>query len=216
MGRDGWREAMGEPGLQRALGAGLAVGLPLVLLLPSFFHLLGDRPGRRPPDPLLDLIPPMEVALATFLVLYGAVLAGLFHVARRPRVLVRMVHAYAVLLALRMLTMYAVTFEPPEGIIPLVDPVTALFYPGKEPFLKDLFFSGHTATPLLFAFAAGTGPLRRWLVACAAVVGALVLVQHVHYTVDVIAAPLFAALAWWLSARTMGLCGAPVSAGAGA
>ena len=85
---------------------------------------------------------------------------------------------YGALLLLRMLTMYLVTFEPPPGIIPLVDPVTALFYPGSEPFLKDLFFSGHTATPLLFALAVGPGRGRMLLAACAAVVGALVIVQQ--------------------------------------
>ena len=46
------------------------------------------------------------------------------------------------------------------------------------------------------------------LAACAAVVGALVIVQHVHYSMDVLAAPLFVWVAWRISAATMRLSGA--------
>ena len=35
----------------------------------------------------------------------------------------------------------------------------------------------------------------------AATVGVLVLVQRVHYTYDVLAAPLFAGLAYWVAGR---------------
>jgi membrane-associated phospholipid phosphatase len=116
-----------------------------------------------------------------------------------------------VLLGLRMLTMYLFTFEPPMGIIPLEDPVTAVFYPGGEPFLKDLFFSGHTATLVLFAFAMGPGRQRTALLLAALVVGGLVLVQHVHYTVDVLAAPFFAGLAWWVAGIVLRAAGLKVS-----
>ncbi len=166
-----------------------------------------------PPDPLLAALPPVEVAEATFLVLYLGIAAALWALFRAPYALVRALHAYVLLLLLRMATMFAFTLEPPPGIIPLVDPVTAVFYPGGEPFLKDLFFSGHTATPVLLALAVGAGALRRALFACAAVVGALVLLQHVHWTVDVLAAPLFAWLAWRGSAFSLRWCGAGVSGG---
>ena len=120
--------------------------------------------------------------------------AGIALLVRKPLRLLHMVWAYALLLVLRMCTMYLFTFEPPAGIIPLQDPVTALFYPGGVPFLKDLFFSGHTATLVLFGLAVGPGRARLALWVLAAAVGALVMAQHVHWTVDVVAAPFFAAL----------------------
>jgi len=203
-----WRTAWADPGLRRAWWGGLAVVLPLVGLLPVFFTMLGAKPGFTPPDPLLTVIPARNVAVQIFVVLYVAVAWGIAALVPTPRAFVRMLHAYGALLLLRMLTMVLVTFEPPPGIIPLVDPVTALFYPGSEPFLKDLFFSGHTATPLLFALAVGPGRGRMLLAACAAVVGALVIVQHVHYSMDVLAAPLFVWVAWRISAATMRLSGA--------
>jgi hypothetical protein len=203
-----WRVAWADPALRRAFWGGMAVVLPLAGMLPIFFGVLGAKPGITPPDPMLAAIPARNVAVQIFVVLYVAVAWGIAALLTTPRSFVRMLHAYGALLVLRMLTMYTLTFEPPPGIIPLVDPVTALFYPGSEPFLKDLFFSGHTATPLLFALAVGPGRGRVLLAACAAVVGALVIVQHVHYSVDVLAAPLFAWLAWRASAATMRFSGA--------
>lgn len=207
-----WRNAWADPGFQRACWIGLAAVLPVVVLLPKFFSLLGTRPGLMPPDPVLDRVGPYAVALPIFLVLYTAVLVGIVLLLRKPEAMVRMLHAYTLLLAFRMVAMFLITFEPPAGIIPLVDPVTSVFYPGQEPFLKDLFFSGHTATPFLFALAVGPGAARRWLMVSAAVVGALVVVQHVHYTVDVLAAPVFAVLAWWLAGRSVSRCGLNPSA----
>lgn len=198
-----WRNAWSDRGFRQACWVGLAAVLPVVVLLPKFFALLGERPGLTPPDPLLDRVGPHTVTLLIFLVLYTAVVVGIVLLLQKPKAMVRMLHAYTLLLAFRMLTMFLITFEPPPGIIPLVDPVTSVFYPGQEPFLKDLFFSGHTATPFLFALAVGAGAWRRRLMLSALAVGALVLVQHVHYTVDVLAAPVFAALAWWLAGRSV-------------
>jgi hypothetical protein len=203
-----WGTAWSDAGFRRATWVGLAMALPAAVLLPAFFTIIGAKPGFTPFDPVLASIPARNVAVQIFVVLYVSVVWGIAALLPVPRAFIRMLHAYAALLVLRMLSMYLVTFEPPPGIIPLVDPVTKLFYPGDTPFLKDLFFSGHTATPLLFAFAAGAGGGRMLLAACAAVVGVLVIVQHVHYSVDVLAAPLFAWLAWRVSAATMRLCGA--------
>lgn len=199
-----------------ALVAGVVWALMLAAALPSFFRLIEVRPGGVPFEPLLVRFAAREVALPVFLVLYFGVSLGIALLAQRPVRLLHMVWAYGMLLAFRMVTMFTFTLEPPAGIIPLEDPVTAMFYPGGTPFLKDLFFSGHTATLVLFGLAVGSGTYRRALWGMAAVVGALVLVQHVHYTVDVVAAPVFAVLAWWVACRILGRLGAPLSDGAGA
>jgi hypothetical protein len=176
--------------------AGLVLVGTLTVATQVFFHLIEARPGRIPGDPLLEAVPSRDVSSAIFVVLYGGILTGLAAVPRQARQVARLLHAYALLLALRLLSMWAVPLEPPPGIIPLQDPVTALFYPERHPFLKDLFFSGHTATMALLALAVGPGAIRKVLWGATGLVGALLLVQHVHYTIDIVAAPFFSWLAW--------------------
>jgi len=45
--------------------------------------------------------------------------------------------------------------------------------------------------------------LRRVLVLATVAIGFLVLVQHAHYTYDVLAAPFFAALSFWLAGKLL-------------
>ena len=76
-----------------------------------------------------------------------------------------------------------------------------IFAVTTQPIVRDLFFSGHTATMVLLALA-GRGRTWRWVLGLATVaVGLLVLVQRVHYSYDVLAAPFFAWLAYALAGR---------------
>ncbi len=190
----------------------LLVALPVVASLPTFFAWIEQRPGGLPPEPLLDHLPTMDLSVPLFVLLYATIVYGLLRLVRSPELLLRGLQAYVALLVLRMLTMWSWTLEPPPGLVDLADPVTQVFYPGATPFRKDLFFSGHTATLVLLALAMPTLRDRLLVAIAAALVGFAVLVQHVHWTVDVLAAPVFAALAWWCSAFTLrGSLGRPTN-----
>ena len=128
--------------------------------------------------------------------LYGCLLVVLINIAKSPLRIVHGLYAYILMMVLRMVAMSTITLEPPSDIIPLIDPLTQAFYPGNAPFLKDLFFSGHTATLVLMALLAPKGQVRLFAWICAALVGTLVLVQHVHWTVDVLVAIPAAWIAW--------------------
>ncbi len=184
----------------------LVAAIPIILALPHFFRWLGARPGMIPPEPLLEHLPARDVSLPLFALLYALIVLALLVLVRHPERLVRGLQAYLLLLLLRMATMALVTLEPPPGLVPLHDPVIQHFYPGNEPFTKDLFFSGHVATLCLLAFAVPRSRLRGLLWGCAVLVAAAVLVQHIHWTIDVLAAPLFAWIAWRGGGLMMGLC----------
>lgn len=201
-----WRKALGTPAFTGLLAGACVLGVALALVLPHFFAWIERRPGLLLHDPLLAVWGPEGVSKATFSVLYGSLLAVLVAIAPRPLVVLHGLWAYILLLVLRMAAMAWVTLEPPPGIIPLIDPFTQVFYPGGTPFLKDLFFSGHTATLALMALLAPRGWLKWAAWAATAAIGALVLVQHVHWTVDVLAAPLAAWGAWRISGTAVQAC----------
>lgn len=182
--------------------------VPIALGLPRFFAYIDGIAGMRPPDPLITSVGPRDVTWLTFLVLYATLVITVARALPKPWLVLRGLHAYALLMLLRVCSMRAFVLEPPMDIIPLIDPVTQSFYPGATPFLKDLFFSGHTASLALMVCLA-RGKWARWLTVLAtALVGTLVILQHVHWTVDVLAAPVFVWLAWKGAAFTLRVCGA--------
>jgi hypothetical protein len=86
--------------------------------------------------------------------------------------------------------MYLLPLEPPVTMIPLSDPFAEYFTTGSV-MTKDLFFSGHTAT-LFFLYLMTEKKLLRYVFLCATItVALLVMAQHVHYAIDVFAAPFF-------------------------
>ena len=68
---------------------------------------------------------------------------------------------------------------------------------------KDLFFSGHTSTVVLL-FLCLPGKVDKGLALISiVVVGSLLLVQHVHYTLDVLGAIFFTWLSYRIVRRTV-------------
>jgi hypothetical protein len=80
--------------------------------------------------------------------------------------------------------------NPPAGLLPITDPLSNVLY-GSKFITKDLFYSGHTGTLLLIYLNLKKKPERIYTLLCTIAVGILVLVQHVHYVIDVVSAPFF-------------------------
>jgi membrane-associated phospholipid phosphatase len=98
---------------------------------------------------------------------------------------------YTLMVSVRILMMWSVPLEPPRGLLPLVDPFVQLFGSGTVP-TKDLFFSGHTSTLFLLFLTARGRWLRLAFLLCTITVAVAVLLQHVHYSIDVFVAPFVA------------------------
>lgn len=207
-----WRKALAVPAFSWALLAAIVAGIAVAIALPHFFSWIHGRPGTLMHDPVLARWKAHDVSSFTFTLLYGALLIVIASVARFPVRILQGLSAYVLMMLLRMFAMTLFTLEPPPGIIPLIDPVTQGFYPGATPFLKDLFFSGHTATLTLMIFLARKGPLRWFAALCTAAIALLVVVQHVHWTVDVLAAIPAAWLAWIAAGALLRKAGVPTSA----
>lgn len=99
-------------------------------------------------------------------------------------------NTHALTMLVRAISLYLVPLEAPRTIIPLRDPIVEIFL-GRpvRPLEKDLFPSGHTLfvwvnlfwtkEPVIHSIYAISVPL-------------MLILQHVHYTIDVFMAPFVA------------------------
>ena len=143
-------------------------------------------------DFVLDAIPSMDVSLPTFVIIWSLVLLVLFRIYQNPRLFLIIAYGFILMCIVRVITISLFPLNPPLGLIVLNDPIANIAYGGNGIFItKDLFYSGHTGNMFLFFLCLQ----RKWdkIIALAAsfLVGILVLVQHIHYSIDVIAAFIF-------------------------
>jgi hypothetical protein len=159
---------------------------------------LEARQGVQVNDFVLNLIPAYDLSAITFLLTYSALATFLLYAARHPKTLILGLQGYCLLIIMRTLAIFFVSLEPPNGMILLKDPVTILFMstPKGGYIVKDLFFSGHVSAVMLFYFVIDKKAVKNFLLILGLIISAFLLIQHVHYTMDVVAAPLFAFLAF--------------------
>lgn len=182
--------------------------LVLVAVLVGFTRFLAvveARQGVVFADPLLALFPPIDVTWLTFALIYGALLTAIIYLLRHPSSLLLALQSYTALVLARMGAMWLLPLDPPSDMLPLIDPIVEIAGSGGVTLSRDLFFSGHTSTLFLLALVIPHRLLHILFVCCTLLVGCCVVLQHVHYSIDVFAAPFFAytcvalvrKLGWW-------------------
>jgi hypothetical protein len=201
----GWRRAWADPGFRVRLAVTLPALVATLAALAALVKWVENRPGVVLPDPVLALLAPRDATWPVFTLIYVGILLAVFLLVRSPVRLLLGVQAYVAMALLRILVMWATPLDPPPGMIVLEDPLVQMFGGAARPLTRDLFFSGHTSTMFLLFLAVPGRPTKAFFLACTVGVGSLVLLQHVHYTVDVLAAPPFAYAAWRMARATWSL-----------
>jgi PAP2 superfamily C-terminal len=163
----------------------------ILFIFPNFLAYIESRNGISLPDPILNLFNPVDLTWLTFGLIYVSLIVAIISFASKPEILIIALQSYSLLVIFRMMVMYSAPFNAPENMILLNDPFVQFFGSG-EVLTKDLFFSGHTATLFLLFLISDKKHLKIIFLISTIVVGVAVLLQHVHYTIDVIAAPFFA------------------------
>jgi hypothetical protein len=202
-----WARALALPGFRRSWLILIAILFGVVVpVVPIFFHYIQQRPGPVLTDPLLPLLPRHDVSEPIFALMYGSVVVAVGWLTRKPKLFLRGLWAYLITLVFRMAAIWLLPLSPPLAILPLPDPFLAQIFHtvASEAITKDLFFSGHTSTVAVLALAVRGRWLRGLLLTAMVAVGVLVLVQRVHYSYDVLAAPFFAWFAYWIAGRLVG------------
>lgn len=167
----------------------------------TFLSWVEHRQGFTFVDPVHTIIGPYDLTWPIFIVLYLALVMAIMWMLKYPEVLFGTLRAYTILVAFRIICMAMLPLDAPETMIPLADPVVQMATGnGTVPLTRDLFFSGHTSILLLVAMAAPTRLSKILFYTSAVFIGIAVILQHVHYTVDVIVAPMAA----WLASSLAG------------
>jgi hypothetical protein len=156
--------------------------------LSRFLSVNEHLPGFVFNDPLLNLFPAIDVTWLIFGLIYLGLIIAVGILAFHPRQLIIALQSYTLIAAFRLITIFLLPLDAPPGIIPLKDPFVEFFGSGNI-LLRDLFFSGHTATMFLFFLTSQSRKLKTIFLICTVLVAICVLAQHVHYTIDVIIAP---------------------------
>jgi PAP2 superfamily C-terminal len=190
-GQPTWNSAIHNKSFVVQLVITIVALLSILLYLPHYFHsVIGPRPGWQLQDPILNLFIPQDFSVLIFTLIYLSLFIVLLGLIKKPYLISLGLGSYLVVTIARMITMYLFTLEPPDGIIVLQDPFIDRLAYGGNVFTKDLFFSGHMATLTLLGLVEERPWAKRIVVGCTLVAGVLIIIQRVHYTIDVLAAPV--------------------------
>jgi membrane-associated phospholipid phosphatase len=187
-----WSEAWQLRSFRNKTFVALALVAIILLTLPTFFAFIEKREGMVLQDYVLDAIPPMDVSVPTFVIIWSVVLLVLYRMFQNPRLFLVIAYGFILLCLCRILTISLLPLNPPPGLLALKDPIANIVYGGKGVFItKDLFYSGHTGNMFLFYLCLQAKWDKIFALTASFLVGILVMVQHIHYSIDVIAAFIF-------------------------
>lgn len=163
----------------------------LMISFSQFLQFVEKREGVVLSDPILKTFNPIGLTWLTFALIYLSLILFIIKTFNKPYKLLIALQSYGLMVIFRIIAMYLTPLDAPETLLQLNDPFVQLFGKG-EILTKDLFFSGHTGTLFLLFLLAENKYLKIIFFIFTLTVGSAVLLQHVHYAVDVFVAPFFA------------------------
>ena len=169
----------------------LCVLASFTIIFPRFFDFIEAKTGPVLNDPVLNFLPAADMTLVIFPLLYLAIISWILTSLQSPAVLLTGIQTYCLAMILWIFSITFLSLDPPLQYVPLGDPFVQLFTSGGRIISKDLFYSGHMTTVLICFYNIPKGMQKKIYFILAMVIALLLLIQHAHYTIDVIAAPFF-------------------------
>lgn len=187
--KDRWKLACNTGPKRLRLISGSIIIFSIIIYLPYFFRGIEQRQGVVLHDWLLAQVPPHNVSVAIFVIIWGMGLLILYRAVYKPSIY--LVYSWSLIFVCiaRMISISIVALNPPVGLIPLTDPLTGVFY-GQAIITKDLFFSGHITTVMLIFLCLEKKTDKIIAFFSIIAIAILLVIQHIHYTIDILAAPV--------------------------
>ena len=179
-----WQDAFKERKFVVSFFVSLIMFAGLMLFLSDFQSNIELREGVVFKDPLFGDTAPAAVDLLLFIAIYSVHLIAVIAAFTRPEKAVQIALGYFFVFFFRIFALYLLPLNPPEGTIPLYDPILIWFGKG-EIITKDLFYSGHTATTFMVFLVTTNKKIRCFIGISLLIIVYGVLIQKLHYSIDV-------------------------------
>lgn len=173
------------------------MSLSIYMILVELLKLNSESNGVVIRDPIQHFFVPRDFSTPIFLITYSCVFSFVLYIIQYPRILHKGFHSFTFVFILRFLAIILMPLKPPADMILLVDRFVWGMTGGCV-ITNDLFFSGHVSDICIFIFLTAYKPLKYMLIVAVIVVAFLLVWQKVHYSMDVLCAPIFAFFAHYL------------------
>ncbi|MDB5198669.1 MAG: hypothetical protein JWO92_632 [Chitinophagaceae bacterium] len=193
-----WELSWQQKTFRYKLFVGIFILMIILISFPFFFQYIEKRKGLLLDDALLNWVAAYDVYILIFSLVWSCALFMLIAAVKDPGIFLTFLIAYILLSIVRMLSIFLFPLEPPAGIINLTDPLSNYFY-GVSFITKDLFFSGHVSTLFLMYLCHHNKFMKYYTLISCLCVSILVLIQHIHYSIDVLFAFPFTYLCYSLA-----------------
>ena len=187
-----WSNALASKLFQKQMLVTLFFFIACFVVSVYFIDRCELRNGHVLHDVILDMLPHKDVSTYIFILTYGGIVLAIASSLSAPHLLIKGFQMYAILLLMRAVFIALFPLNPPQEMVLLQDKIGSFLLNGQQyPITKDLFFSGHTSTLFLMFLITQQKKVKATLLTISIIVPILLLVQHVHYTIDILAAPVF-------------------------
>jgi hypothetical protein len=196
-----WKQAWQNSRFKKQIIIGSITLIIVLIFFSEFLTKIEQREGLIINDIFLNNIPSIDLSIPVFTIIWSSAALLIWQASKNPAIFITYLWAFIFLMISRMITIYLVPLNPPKNLVPLLDPlINKTFYEGTF-ITKDLFYSGHTATILLMSFCLKEKIHKKITLLAAICIAIMVLLQHIHYTIDVIAVPFFTYAVYFLSKK---------------
>ena len=169
---------------------------------------------------------PIDLSIPTFILTYGIIGFYMLFNINSPLKIVYFIQMLIFIVLCRIVSLTLIQFDAPEVVwstaqaanidgqtlIQLADPILNNIIYHKnvaipdEPIYThhDLFFSGHTAKCLLASLLYENKKMRYFFIVLTCIMATFLILQHVHYSIDIFFAPIVTLLAIFLHGKYIG------------